>query len=259
MKKLIFSLIIMLFAINGHCYRTDTNGDLNGADIQTGSIPDAALASQIISDVVDDTTPQLGGNIDVNGKEIQSTANIVFQLGDNAGAYTFTIQDSDGSTIYSINSDGELSVVSIDDDLQTSHVMDATADGISDDTYTGEISIKGITAGESITQWQPVFLSDSDGEWHVADGSAGSGNYPADGFATATVGDGSTLIVLKKAIIRNDGWSWSGEGSELYLSNSGGLTETAPSTSNECIQLMGITRNDDMIILNISPNWALVE
>jgi len=48
----------------------------------------------------------LGGAMAVGANEIQSTGNIVLQLGDNAGSNKFSIQDSDGNEVYAINSDG---------------------------------------------------------------------------------------------------------------------------------------------------------
>jgi hypothetical protein len=59
-----------------------------------------------MNDLIDDLTPQLGGPLDVNSQEIQSTGNIVLQLGDAAGTNKLSIQDSDGNEVYSINSDG---------------------------------------------------------------------------------------------------------------------------------------------------------
>jgi hypothetical protein len=51
----------------------------------------------------------------VNANEIQSTGNIVLQLGDNAGVNVFEIEDSDGNTIYSIDSDGNVYAAAMND------------------------------------------------------------------------------------------------------------------------------------------------
>ncbi len=56
-------------------------------------------------DLVDDLTPQLGGDLDVNGKEIQSTADVTFQLGDAAGANKLSVQDSAGVEQFSVDTD----------------------------------------------------------------------------------------------------------------------------------------------------------
>jgi hypothetical protein len=48
----------------------------------------------------------LGGNVAIGVHELQSTGNIVLQLGDASGANKLSIQDSASSEIFSVNSDG---------------------------------------------------------------------------------------------------------------------------------------------------------
>lgn len=48
----------------------------------------------------------LGADLNLNANEIQSISDIAFQLGDNAGTYSFDIQDSDGTVVFSVDSDG---------------------------------------------------------------------------------------------------------------------------------------------------------
>lgn len=48
----------------------------------------------------------MAGNITLGSNEIQSTGNIVLQLGDNAGTNKFSIQDSDSAEIFSVDSNG---------------------------------------------------------------------------------------------------------------------------------------------------------
>ncbi len=75
-----------------------------------------------LSNIVEDTTPQLGGNLDVNGNQIVSVSagdielhsdndvNII--LGDAAGADDLNIKDSASAIVASINSDGAITAVS---------------------------------------------------------------------------------------------------------------------------------------------------
>ena len=210
----------------------------------------------LLAGIVYDTTPQLGGNLDVNGKEIQSAGNIVLQLGDNAGTYSFIVQDSDSSVVFSLNSDGELSVTSIDADLLDTLTVDTTADGLSDDTYTGAIVLK-MTAGEVITQWDTVYYDFTTGEVYQADADA-AGEFPAVGVAVAAGTDGNALTVLKSGFVRNDGWNWSA--GAIYLSDTaGGLTQTAPSTSGDAHQLVGFAVTDDEAYFNFTGHWFEVE
>ena len=76
-----------------------------------------------LGDVVDDTTPQLGGILDVNGNEIQSVGGtdidihsdgeIILEVGDNAGVKSVSIRDSDGVEIAFIDSNGNLSIAGL--------------------------------------------------------------------------------------------------------------------------------------------------
>tara|TARA_R110000796_G_scaffold87063_1_gene188167 strand:- start:1834 stop:2826 length:993 start_codon:yes stop_codon:yes gene_type:complete len=83
------------------------------------------------TEIVDDLSPQLGGNLDVNGKEIISVGgtDIVLHsdndvdviLGDAAGVDDFNIKDSAGATVANINSNGGAefnSVVGIASELE---------------------------------------------------------------------------------------------------------------------------------------------
>ena len=228
----------------------------NSANVQDVLDDFDGFLTTLLAGIVYDTTPQLGGNLDVNGKEIQSAGNIVLQLGDNAGTYSFIVQDSDSSVVFSLNSDGELSVTSIDADLLDTLTVDTTADGLNDDTYTGAIVLK-MTAGEVITQWDAVYYDFTTGEIYQADADA-AGEFPAVGVAVAAGTDGNALTVLKSGFVRNDGWNWSA--GAIYLSDTaGGLTQTAPSTSGDAHQLVGFAVTDDEAYFNFTGHWFEVE
>lgn len=73
----------------------------------------AAAGSAAISNVVEDTTPQLGGGLDVNAQEItgaidlHSSGDLVVELGDAAGVNEVIIRDSSAVEVAIINSDGD--------------------------------------------------------------------------------------------------------------------------------------------------------
>jgi len=82
--------------------------DDTGADTTLGA------AGGGISNVVEDTTPQLGGALDVNGQEItgaidlHSTGDIIQELGDAAGANKVIVKDSGAVEVAAIDSDGNI-------------------------------------------------------------------------------------------------------------------------------------------------------
>ena len=100
----------------------------------------------ILQNVVEDTTPQLGGNLDVNGNEIQSTSlgdivlhsdndvNII--LGDDSGVDDLNIKDVFGVTVAGIDSNGNITT-------------SGTVDGR--DVATDGAKLDGIEASADVT------------------------------------------------------------------------------------------------------------
>jgi hypothetical protein len=129
----------------------------------------------------------------------------------------------------------------------------------SDDTYAGS-TITGWNCGESIEQWDLVYLDDTQNEWMEADADA-AGKFPAIGMAVAACTDGNEGTILLWGVVRNDGWTWTGNGKKLYLdeTTTGGLTETAPSTAGDCVQLKAYSLDDDHIILLPTIHYLEVE
>jgi len=133
------------------------------------------------------------------------------------------------------------------------------ADALSDDGYDGVI-ISGRSAGETVAQWDAVFFNSADSEWHQADADA-AGEFPARGLVVAAADDGDAVALLVQGTVRNDGWAWTTVGGPLYLDDgtAGGLTETAPSDSGDCVQLVGWVLSDDEAYLNFSGHYLEVE
>ena len=90
------------------------SGTVDGRDIATDGTKLDGIASGAIANVVEDTTPQLGGGLDVNGNEItgaidlHSTGDIIQELGDAAGTNKVSIRDSAGVEQAAIDSDGNI-------------------------------------------------------------------------------------------------------------------------------------------------------
>lgn len=103
--------------------------------VQVGNLP-------VLRNIVEDTTPQLGGNLDVNGKEIQSTTDVVVQLGDAAGAKKLIVQDSASAEQFAVDSDGNLT-------------LSGTVDGVdvaAHNSSTTEHGATGAVVGTTNTQ-----------------------------------------------------------------------------------------------------------
>ena len=80
---------------SGNVYATEFHGD--GSNL-----------TNLPQNVVNDTTPQLGGNLDVNGNEIQSTGDVIVRVDsdNNTALSKFVIKDGAGTSIYTIDEEG---------------------------------------------------------------------------------------------------------------------------------------------------------
>ena len=138
--------------------------------------------------------------------------------------------------------------------------LNATADGMSDDQYNGT-TIVGRNCGEGLTQWDTVYLKAADADiWHQADATAASGEYPAIGLAVAACTDTNAATILVTGIVRNEGWTGLTVASPVYLGESdGALTQTAPSTANDAVQIIGWALSDSEIYFDFSRPYQLVE
>jgi hypothetical protein len=122
-----------------------------------------------------------------------------------------------------------------------------------DDTYEG-IQITGLNNTGGVTQWDVVYLNSSS-QWVLADAN-GVSTYPARGIATATVATGNATTVLVSGVIRNDAWNWT-VGGTIYLSDTaGGLTQTAPSTTGDKVQVIGYALTADIMAVAISADYG---
>jgi len=85
---------------SGNLPTTDLTGTITNAQL-AGSIADDKLASTFLKNVVEDTTPQLGGNLDVNSKDITGTGNVNL-----TGIVTATSFVGNGSGLTNLNVPG---------------------------------------------------------------------------------------------------------------------------------------------------------
>lgn len=223
------------WAVNDKFLRND------GDDETTGTITTKGLISS-----ADDGLHGFSGNntIDYTGEQgegwhyYQSTKNL-FLRKESGGTFAEEVATNSANTL--TNKTIEL-------------------DGIpdSDDTYLG-ITINSYNAGENLTQWDTVYFHASDPDkLHQADADA-AGEFPARGIVVATASDTNAAIILTQGSVRNDAWSWA-PGETIYLSDTaGGLTSTAPSTSGDCVQIMGWATATDTMYVNVSGHYLEVE
>lgn len=139
----------------------------------------------------------------------------------------------------------------------TAPILDYAIEPGTDDTAAGPRT-NDLNAGATIAQWELVYLGSS-GKWLLADADAEATCSGLLALALEAGTDTNPLnVALPGSICRNDGWTWSAPGVILYASTTaGGLTETAPSGTDDVIRIVGHALSDDCIYFNPSNDWIV--
>jgi len=123
-----------------------------------------------------------------------------------------------------------------------------------DQDYDG-MTLTGITAGEALSAWELVYLDETEEQWLLADANA-AGKFPAVGLVVAACAEDAEATVLVMGTCRNDTWTWTAPGKAIYLSiTAGTLTETAPTTSGDCVQIVGRALASNIIYFHPYSCW----
>lgn len=138
-------------------------------------------------------------------------------------------------------------------------IIDYVIEPASDDTYAGESS-NDVLAGDTIAQWDLLYLDATSGRWEFADADAvATAGSVLLALASESGTDGNAINVVFRGVVRNDGWTWSGAGKPLYVSTTAkAMTETAPTGADDVVRVVGYTLSDDAIYFNPSNDWATV-
>lgn len=110
-----------------------------------------------------------------------------------------------------------------------------------------------LTAGENLVFGNICYIK-SDGKIWKADANS-AGLFPAQLLALGTISADASGSFLVAGIARNDAWSWT-VGSAIYLSIAvGTMTQTQPSATDDCIQVLGFATHADRMLFNPSPDY----
>ena len=161
-----------------------------------------------ITDVVQDTSPQLGGNLDLNSKNITGTGNISI-----TGDVTATNFSGDGSSLTALNGSN----------IASGTVAAARVATLNQDT-TGNAGTFTVTANNSTNETvYPVFVDGATGS-QGAETDTGLNYNPSTGRLTAVsyAGDGSALTGISGGVtVQDEGSALSTTATTLNFVGSG--------------------------------------
>ena len=161
-----------------------------------------------ITDIVQDTTPQLGGNLDLNNKNITGTGNISI-----TGDITATNLSGNGASLTALNGSN----------IASGTIAAARVATLNQDT-TGNAGTFTVTANNSTNETvYPVFVDGATGA-QGAESDTGLTYNPSTGNLTATkfTGDGSSLTGIAAGItVQDEGSALSTAGTTLNFVGSG--------------------------------------
>lgn len=122
---------------------------------------------------------------------------------------------------------------------------------------TSEGPVTGsLNAGATITIMDIVYLG-SAGTWLLADADAASTGSGLLAISLESKTSGQAMrVALPGSVIRNDSWAWATVGAPLYLSTTaGGITDTAPTGTDDVVRVVGWVLTDDCIWFQPSPDY----
>jgi hypothetical protein len=113
--------------------------------------------------------------------------------------------------------------------------------------------------GETVGALNCVFLA-SDSKFDIADADA-AGEFPAFGLTVNGGDDTDAAIILVRGVVRDETWTGLTVGGAVYLGDAGAgaVTQTAPSTSGDCVQIVGWALSDSEVYFDFSRPYQEVE
>ena len=132
-------------------------------------------------------------------------------------------------------------------DNQKAYILSLDSSPDADHTANG---IKAtLTAGAALVFGDVCYMG-SDGKMEKGDADAVASAF-CWAVALATISeDAAGLFALPNSFVRDDTWNWTSLGQPVYLdtATAGGLTQTAPSGTDDVIQIIGIAITADIIL-----------
>jgi len=219
----------------------------NYLPLQTIGIADDNLLEVDDADAADNDYAKFTAN----GIEGRSPAEVMGDLSGQAAAdFAMNTHKITGAVDPTANQDVATKAY-VDDEVAKDTRIDPTPDS----DHTGHGEIWPMTAGEDLVFGDACYVK-SDGKLWKGDADAiATANVLF--LALATISADAEGDFLHRGVARDDSWDWT-VGGQIYLScTAGALTQTAPSGTDDVIQILGIATHADRMIW--APTLVQVE
>lgn len=225
---------------------TYENLDANG-DVGTGAntVASGNHAHSYLADIIEDTTPQLGANLDVNGNSIVSVSDGDVAVTPNGtgdvilDGLKWPQADGSSNQYLITNGSAQLSWATVSSGISNHGVVPTTSGSYSGRTFT-------ITCDDTAIVGSPLYIK-STGNLGLADATI-SGTMPV-AFISVTDGTGS-IACVNDGYICNTDWNWT-PGKYTYVTTSSDLSHDNPTASGNWIQPVGRAMSADTIVVDI--------
>jgi hypothetical protein len=127
---------------------------------------------------------------------------------------------------------------------------------ISGSSGRSDVTIKVKAAAGGLSAYNVIYKNSNADEYDKADVTSES-TMPACGIMLTNLVAGNTGDALIVGEVSNSSWSWS-IGGKIYVSTSGGLTQTPPSGSGKVVQVVGYAKNATTVVFNFNNIYTVL-
>ena len=214
----------------------------------TTSWADAGSGSGI-SNVVEDTSPQLGSDLDTNGFKVELTNNVPI-TGDNTSATGLNIAKVNTSNHIEF---GQASVDAfhLGDTYLDRYVFDD--DGITSDGNVGNGGQVTLLGSNTSTTAGRAYYYNGSGGWSFAAVSSAAAN--ASLLAVPTGNTSNRGMLLRGVVQVSNGGTSLSTGKAVYLTTNGSFTTTVPTTSGHYARIVGYALDANTIFFTPSNDY----
>jgi hypothetical protein len=115
-----------------------------------------------------------------------------------------------------------------------------------------------VTNSGGVSQWDVCYINSSGQLVKASATTAGTAN-PGIVLAEATTSTGLTCNTLLQGVVRNDSWSWTPGGKIFLGTTAGSMTQTAPATTGNAVQVLGTALTATIIRFFPSNDYGTVQ